>query len=50
MALPIKCTPVLTGKDSERFQKLIANPKPVSKERIEYIKSLTAKVLAKAKL
>ncbi len=30
MARPIKETPVLRGKDAERFAKEIANPTPVS--------------------
>jgi hypothetical protein len=32
MATPIKDTPVLSGKDAERFLKLIAKKKPVSQE------------------
>lgn len=32
MARPIKETPELYGKDAERFEKLISQPKPVSKE------------------
>lgn len=35
MARPIKETPHLTGKDAERFERLIATPQPVSAERIE---------------
>ena len=35
MARPIKEPPELYGKDAERFEKLIAQPKPVSKEEIE---------------
>lgn len=35
MARPIKETPVLRGKEARRFEKEIANPKPVSKEEIE---------------
>lgn len=30
MARPIKETPELYGKDAERFEKMIAQPKPVS--------------------
>jgi hypothetical protein len=33
MARPIKETPVLKGKDAERFEKIISKPEPVSKER-----------------
>ena len=33
--LPIKETPELYGKDAERFEKLISQPKPVSKEEKE---------------
>lgn len=32
MARPIKETPELFGKDAERFEKLISQPKPVSKK------------------
>lgn len=35
MARPIKETPVLTGKDAERFAERIAHPTPVSKEERE---------------
>ncbi len=35
MARPIKEPPELYGKDAERFEKLISQPKPVSKEEIE---------------
>lgn len=35
MARPIKETPELTGKDAVRFEALISNPKPVSKEEKE---------------
>lgn len=35
MARPIKETPELRGKDAERFEALISNPKPVSKEEKE---------------
>ncbi|MDR3268565.1 MAG: hypothetical protein LBT83_05820 [Tannerella sp.] len=37
MARPIKDTPVLTGKDAQRFTKAIENVKPVSKEKREEI-------------
>lgn len=30
MARPIKDTPELFGKDAERFEKLISDPKPVT--------------------
>ncbi|MDE7412495.1 MAG: hypothetical protein K2N05_01715 [Muribaculaceae bacterium] len=35
MARPIKETPVLMGQDADRFETLISNPKPVSKEEKE---------------
>lgn len=38
MARPIKETPELTGKDAVRFENLISNPKPVSKEDKERAK------------
>ncbi len=38
MARPNKDTPVLTGKDAEKFAEIIANPTPVSKEEKEAAK------------
>ncbi|MBO5296621.1 MAG: hypothetical protein J6B03_03380 [Candidatus Homeothermus sp.] len=38
MARPIKETPILYGKDAERFEKLISQPNPVSKEEKERAK------------
>ena len=35
MARPIKETPELHGKDAERFERMIAKPKPVSNEERE---------------
>jgi len=35
MARPIKETPVLYGKDAERFEKMISQPRPVSNEEKE---------------
>jgi hypothetical protein len=35
MANPIKETPVLYGDDARRFAERIANPKPISPERME---------------
>jgi dsDNA-specific endonuclease/ATPase MutS2 len=35
MARPIKETPELYGKDAERFEKMISQQKPVSKEERE---------------
>lgn len=32
MARPIKGTPVVTGKDAEKFAERLANPTPESKE------------------
>jgi len=34
MAKPIKETPVLTGKDAERFAYAVAHPRPVSREEV----------------
>lgn len=50
MALPIKDTPVLTGKDAERFLKNISNPKPVSKEEYERAKAIYNKLKERNKL
>lgn len=36
--MPIKATPVLRGKDAERFDKIIANVKPGSQEKRDAIK------------
>jgi catalase len=48
MATPIKQTPILYGKDAQRFAKLIAKPKPVSQETkdrqkraYEFVKSIS---------
>ncbi len=38
MARPIKETPELFGKDAERFEKLISQPRPASKEEKERAK------------
>ena len=35
MARPIKATPVLEGKDAERFLRLMNEPRPISKEERE---------------
>lgn len=35
MAKPIKETPTLYGEDARRFEQLIANPKPASREEKE---------------
>ena len=35
MARPIKETPVLYGKDAERFEQLISHPRPVSTKEKE---------------
>ena len=35
MARPIKATPVLEGKDAERFLRLMNEPRPISKEELE---------------
>ena len=38
MATPIQLTPTLTGKDAERFLRLMDEVQPVSKEEMERIK------------
>ena len=38
MARPIKDTPIISGKDEERFLKAMENIVPISKERREEIK------------
>lgn len=35
MARPIEPTPILEGKDAERFLRLINTPRPISKEEKE---------------
>lgn len=45
MALPIKETPVLTGKDAEKFIERMNNPKPVSQEEYERAKNLYDKCI-----
>jgi hypothetical protein len=40
MALPIKETPVLTGKDADEFRKRMENPGSVSKEKYERAKEV----------
>lgn len=37
MARPIKETPTLYGEDARRFEQMIANPKPASREEKERI-------------
>lgn len=46
MAKPIKETPVLTGKDAQRFSGKIANIKPESKEEKEAAKKVFEKFKA----
>ncbi len=46
MAKPIKETPVLTGKDAQRFSEKIANIKPESKEEKEAAKKAFEKFKA----
>ena len=38
MATPIELTPTLTGKDAERFLRLMDEVKPVSREEMERIR------------
>ncbi len=40
MARPIKETPVITGKDAERFEERMRHPKPESPETLEYAKKV----------
>lgn len=40
MALPIKETPILTGKDADEFRKRMENPGSVSKEEYERAKEV----------
>lgn len=49
MSLPIRDTPILTGKDAERFIKNIQNPKPVSREEYERAKKIYDELKAKGK-
>jgi len=49
MAKPIKDTPVLTGKDAVVFDRIIANPKPVSQERRNRIRN-AAELMNQAKI
>lgn len=53
MATEIRSTPVLFGKDAERFIHNMNNPKPVSKERLLEIRESAAKmqnILRKSKI
>lgn len=38
MARPIRETPVLTGKDAERFLRLMNEPRPETKKKMEEMK------------
>ncbi|HET6242929.1 MAG: hypothetical protein H0V01_14680 [Bacteroidetes bacterium] len=46
MATPIKPTPLLKGKSSERFNRLLASNKKATKEVKERISSIVKKVLS----
>lgn len=52
MAIPIKDTPVLSGKDSKKFNKNIetSSSNPVSAAEQERIRDLVKKVLKSAKI
>ena len=39
MATPIKETPVLTGKDAERFAYAVEHPRPVSRYEVKRAKA-----------
>ena len=49
MARPIRETPILYGKEAERFLKAIANPKKVSKEELERINKNYENIKKKSK-
>lgn len=46
MARPIKETPVVTGKDAERFAARLANPQPASNAEIENARKIYEAVRA----
>lgn len=45
MALPIKETPILTGKDADEFRKQMENPGSVSKEDYERAKEVPETII-----
>jgi len=47
MALPIKETPILSGKDAKKFIRRMKNPGKVSKEEYKQAKELYYKMKAK---
>ncbi len=49
MARQIKDTPIITGKDADRFAKKIANPKPASPEDIRRARAIYEAVKAQSK-
>jgi hypothetical protein len=49
MAIPIKDTPVIHGKDSERFNKNILNSPKASMDDVKRARELVAHVLSKSK-
>lgn len=50
MAKPIKETPVLTGKDVERFAQAVANPKKVVCEEVLRVQAVYKRLYACSKL
>lgn len=50
MAKPIRETPILYGKEAEKFLKAIANPKKISKEELERMKENYEKIKKKSKI
>ena len=48
MALPIQPTPILKGKDAERFINLMQNSKKAPRAEQERIRELTTNILSKA--
>lgn len=51
MAIPIKETPVLKGKDAKNFEKMIeSNPTQVSVNETKVIKDMVSEILKKAKI
>lgn len=47
MALPIKETPILYGKEAEEFRRRMQNPRSVSKEEYERAKKIYDEIIEK---
>ena len=50
MAKPIKDTPVLTGKDAERFAQAVANPQKVVREDVLHAQEVYKRLYACSEL